>query len=256
MGYERATNKNVVILGGSSGIGRETALRFAKEGWQVIIGAPDSCQIQKVLRELKGDGHGGFTIDVRNPEEISRFRERVEKEYQCIHTLVNSVGVSEGGAALESDFNKWNNSIEVMLYGTVRSCRELVPLIIDGGRIVHVTSIHHQRVEAGSSAYGIAKAAITQFTRSLALELAHRNILANTVAPGFINTPMSVKANGCNELETEWFIDNYIKYDHLPLKRPGEAAEVAGVVYFLAGADASYITGSVITVDGGLTITF
>jgi 3-oxoacyl-[acyl-carrier protein] reductase len=129
-------------------------------------------------------------------------------------------------------------------------------LIEDGGRIIHITSIHYERVARGSSAYGMAKAAITQLTRSLAVELAHRNILANTVAPGFIDTPMSVKADGKNELESEWFEDNYIKYNHLPLKRAGQPEEVAGVVYFLAGPDASYMTGSVVTVDGGLMITF
>jgi 3-oxoacyl-[acyl-carrier protein] reductase len=102
----------------------------------------------------------------------------------------------------------------------------------------------------------MAKAAITQFTRSLALELAPRNILANAIAPGFIDTPMSVKSDGENELQSAWFQDNYIKYDHLPLKRAGLPEEVAGVAYFLSGPDASYITGSVITVDGGLTITF
>jgi 3-oxoacyl-[acyl-carrier protein] reductase len=143
-----------------------------------------------------------------------------------------------------------------MLYGTVKTCRALIPLLSDFGRIVQITSIHHDRVENGSSAYGMAKAAITQFTRSLALELAPRNILANAIAPGFINTPMSIKANGVNEMDTEWFKDNYIKYDHLPLKRAGGPEEVAGVAFFLAGPDASYITGSVITVDGGLTITF
>ena len=102
----------------------------------------------------------------------------------------------------------------------------------------------------------MAKAGITQLTRSLAVELAPRNILANTIAPGFIDTPMSVKADGKNELDSEWFKDNYIRYNHLPLKRAGKPEEVAGVAWFLAGADASYITGTVVTVDGGLTITF
>jgi 3-oxoacyl-[acyl-carrier protein] reductase len=111
-------------------------------------------------------------------------------------------------------------------------------------------------VAKGSSAYGVAKAAITQFTRSLAAELAPRNILANTIAPGFVNTPMSVKADGQNEVDTEWFKDNYIKYDHLPLKRAARPEEIAGIAWFLAGPDSSYMTGSVLTADGGLTITF
>ncbi|MEC5145226.1 SDR family oxidoreductase [Chitinophaga sp. 212800010-3] len=249
-------DKNVVILGGSSGIGRATALRFAKEGWQVIIGAPDEYGVQEVLQQLEGSGHAGYHVDVRYEDNIREFCNAVKNQYGSIHTLVNSVGISEGTPVLESDFKQWNNSLEVMLYGTVRSCRELAPLIVNGGRIVHITSIHYERVAEGSSAYGMAKAAITQFTRSLAVELAPRNILANAIAPGFVNTPMSVKADGRNELDTDWFRDNYIKYGHLPLKRSGEPGEIAGVAYFLAGADASYITGSVITVDGGLTITF
>ena len=102
----------------------------------------------------------------------------------------------------------------------------------------------------------MAKAAVTQLTRSLAIELAPRNILANTIAPGFVDTPMSKKADGRNELVSEWFTENYIKNDHLPLKRAAKPEEIAGVAWFLAGPDASYITGSVLTVDGGLTITF
>jgi 3-oxoacyl-[acyl-carrier protein] reductase len=126
----------------------------------------------------------------------------------------------------------------------------------DDGRIIHITSIHHERVAQGSSAYGMAKAAVTQLTRSLAIELAPRNILANAIAPGFVDTPMSIKADGKNELESEWFKNNYIKYDHLPLQRAAKPEDIAGAAWFLAGPDASYITGSVLTVDGGLTITF
>ncbi len=247
--------KKVVILGGSSGIGKATAIRFAKEGYRVFIGSSNLNRATEVCAILEGDGHRAFEVDVRNADHIGKLAEWIEAECENFDVLVNSVGVSQGMPAVESDFKKWDNALQVMLYGTVKSCRSLVPLLKDGGRIIHITSIHQNRVEFGSSAYGMAKAAITQFTRSLALELAPRTILANTIAPGFIDTPMSVKAHG-NELETEWFRDNYVKYNHLPLKRAGIPEEVAGVVWFLAGPDASYMTGSVLTVDGGLTITF
>lgn len=254
---EKELRKIVIVLGGSSGIGKATAQRFAKEGWRVVIASPDPPKLECARNTLEGEGHIAIALDVRNDADHTSFTDKLKAA--SIHhfdVLVNSVGISEHFDVLDRDFNAWNNALEIMLYGTVRSCRTLVPLIRDGGRIIQITSIHYNRVEKGSSAYGMAKAAITQFTRSLALELAPRNILANTVAPGFINTPMSVKRNGDNELTSEWFYDNYIKYDHLPLKRAGKPEEIAGVAYFLAGPDASYITGSVVTVDGGLTITF
>ena len=254
---EKKTRKIAIVLGGSSGIGKATAQRFAKEGWLVVIASPDLHQLECVRNTLDGEGHLSVELDVRNDAHYLNLTRQLQA--QGIHhfdALVNSIGISEHFDVLDKDFNAWNNALEIMLYGTVRSCRTLVPLMRDGGRIIQITSIHYSRVEKGSSAYGMAKAAITQFTRSLALELAPRNILANTIAPGFIDTPMSVKNNGENELNTTWFHDNYIKYGHLPLKRAGHAKEIAGVAYFLAGPDASYITGSVITVDGGLTITF
>ncbi len=250
------TQKIVVILGGSSGIGKATAHRFAKEGCRIIIGSASRYKAEEVCAGLPGEGHLAFEVDVRNLGHIERLAHWIGSEYGFFDVLVNSVGVSQGMPALESDFDKWDNALQVMLYGTVKSCRLLVPLLKDGGRIIHITSIHQTRVEFGSSAYGMAKAAITQFTRSLALELAPRGILANTIAPGFIETPMSVKAGGRNELESEWFYDNYVKYAHLPLKRAGQPEEVAGVAYFLAGPETTYMTGSVVTVDGGLTVTF
>ena len=248
--------KTVIILGASSGIGKATAERFAGEGWRVIGASSNSQKIKSVVSALPGDGHLAFEVDVRQEQHITQFSEEIKAETDGFHTLINSVGISCGSPVLESDFAQWNDTLQVMLYGTVKSCRALLPIMFDGGRVIHITSIHQNRVEFGSSAYGMAKAAITQFTRSLAYELAPRGILANTIAPGFINTPMSVKADGRNELQTPWFKDNYVTYGHLPLKRAGEPTEIAGVAYFLAGADASYMTGSVLTVDGGLTITF
>lgn len=250
------TNKRVVILGGSSGIGKATAERFASEGWRVIIGSSDLKKAQTVVEKLEGEGHFACEADVRNDEHIGNLKKLIEKEFGSCDVLINSVGISQARPAIDSPFEEWDNALKVMLYGAVKICRAILPLMPDGGRVIHVTSIHHERVEKGSSAYGMAKAAITQFTRSLAVELAHRNILANAIAPGFIDTPMSRKENGANELDSKWFKDNYVTYDHLPLKRAGRPEEVAGVAFFLSGKDASYMTGSVLTVDGGLTITF
>lgn len=250
------TRKKVVVLGGSSGIGKAIAERFSMENWQVIIASSHKDKLDAVYLGLSGEGHGAFQLDVRNEGQLHAFASEVKSEYGEIDVLINSIGISEAKDLLSSDFAEWDNALQVMLYGVVKSGRLLIPLLKEGGRIIHITSIHDRRVEAGSSAYGMAKAAITQFTRSLALELASKQILANTIAPGFIDTPMSVKENGESELGTTWFYDNYIKYDHLPLKRAGRPEEVAGVAYFLSGPDATYITGSVITVDGGLTTTF
>jgi len=248
--------KKVIVLGGSSGIGKATAERFAKEGWQVLVAAHDLAQCHATVNELAGNDHIACELDVRNEEHLKYLHQTVQEKFSGFEVLVNSIGISQSQAAIDSDFTAWDNSLQVMLYGSVKACRLLVPLIKDGGRIIHVTSIHYERVAKGSSAYGMAKAAITQFSRSLAIELAPRNILANTIAPGFVSTPMSVKADGKNEVSTEWFKDNYLKYDHLPLKRVAKPEEIAGVAWFLAGPDASYMTGSVLTVDGGLTITF
>lgn len=250
------TKKKVVILGGSSGIGKATAERFSREGWQVIIASSDPKKLSSAASGLPGSDHETFQLDIRNEKQLQDFATHLKEQYQQIDVLINSIGVSEQHAVIDSNLADWDNALQVMLYGVVKSCRKIIPLLKNGGRIIHITSIHDRRVEFGGSAYGMAKAAISQFTRSLALELADRNILANTIAPGFINTPMSVDRNGQNELDTQWFHDNYVKYNHLPLKRAGQPEEVAGVAYFLAGPDASYMTGSVVTVDGGLTITF
>ena len=248
--------KKVLVLGGSSGIGKAIAGRFAKEGWLVMVAGNDLAASQKVLDNLEGEGHIAIEIDVTSEFQMEDLKLKAEEKFSTFHVLINSIGISEGLPLLESEFSEWDHSLQVMLYGAVKACRALVPLMEDGGRIIHITSIHYERVANGSSAYGMAKAAITQLTRSLAVELAPRNILANTIAPGFVDTPMSVKADGRNELDSEWFKDNYIKYDHLPLKRAAKPEEIAGVAWFLAGPDASYMTGSVVTVDGGLTITF
>jgi NAD(P)-dependent dehydrogenase (short-subunit alcohol dehydrogenase family) len=194
----------------------------------------------------------GDYSDVLVAEQIA---ERIQSEWGTLDALVNCAGVSFPGGAVETPLGEWRNAFDIMVNGAVNLTRAAVPLMSSGGRVIHVTSIHGERAEASASSYSMAKAALNQYCRVLAVELAQRNILVNAIAPGFVNTAMSV-VNGVNELETEWFRQNYVEGHHLPLRRAGRPEEIAGVAWFLAGPDASYITGQVLTVDGGLTITF
>lgn len=248
--------RTCIVLGGGSGIGRAIAVRFAREGCRVLIAGPDTGALAAVRELLPGEGHLALRADVTLDEDLDNLYHKVKESLGGCDVLVNSVGISRKHGVVDSDFTDWDSALQVMLYGAVKACRRLVPLLRDGGRIIHITSIHYMRVAVGSSSYGMAKAALTQFTRSLALELADRGILANAIAPGFVDTPMSIKEDGRNELESEWFEAQYVRGGRLPLKRPARPEEIAGVAWFLAGPDASYMTGSVLIVDGGLTITF
>lgn len=247
--------KRAIITGASSGIGRATAVRFAQEGWDVCLLARRGDLLTGVRDSLAPGDHLICAGSYDDPETCQRMAELVRSAWGQLDALINCAGVFMGSDAVHSPLDEWRKPFDTMVDGAVLVTRAAVPLMVDGGRIVHVTSIHGDRVEMNGSAYAMAKAAINQYCRGLALELAPRSILVNAIAPGFVNTAMSV-VNGVNELESEWFHRNYVEGHHLPLRRPGQPEEIAGVALFLAGPDASYITGQVITVDGGLTITF
>lgn len=247
--------KNVVITGAASGIGKATAIRFAREGYN--IGANDirEEELETLFAGLPAGDHILLPGSYHEVQNVKRFDALIRSRWGRVDALVNCAGISEQTDPIEMDLSRWRVTFDAMVNGCFLMTQLAVKLMSGGGRIVHITSIHGMRAEKCSSAYSMAKAAINQYCRSMALELAGRNILVNAIAPGFVNTPMSA-ASGENELETQWFKDNYVHGGHLPLRRAAEADEVAGVCFFLAGKDASYITGQVITVDGGLCITF
>jgi 3-oxoacyl-[acyl-carrier protein] reductase len=180
----------------------------------------------------------------------------IRKHWGAIDAVVNCAGLFEKTDPIGMEIGQWRTIFDRMFAGCFLITQLGVKFMKDsGGRIIHISSIHGSRAEWHASSYSVAKAAIDQFCRAMALELADKNILVNAIAPGFVNTPMSI-VDGQNELEGQWFKDNYITNQHLPLRRAAAPGEIAGVAYFLAGKDASYITGQVIIVDGGLTITF
>jgi NAD(P)-dependent dehydrogenase (short-subunit alcohol dehydrogenase family) len=245
----------VLITGAASGIGRATATRFAAEGFDVCVNDIQEQKLAELLPQLAAGNHLALAGSYASRDTIDHGYALIREQWGGLEVLVNCAGISSKSDPVEMEIEEWRTAFDVMVNGCVMVSRLAAAFMGNGGRMIHISSIHGTRAEQGASSYSMAKAAINQFCRAMALELAGRNILVNAIAPGFVDTAMSL-VNGVSELESEWFRTNYIDSHHLPLKRAATAGEIAGVAFFLAGADASYITGQVITVDGGLTITF
>lgn len=247
--------RKVIVTGASSGIGRATAIRFAADGWDVCVNARTEERLRELVAGFPPGNHLVCAGDYSDPAVSTAMSEQLRSRWGRVDALVNNAGIFEPVPVVAAPLDQWRRQFDTMINGAVHMTRAAVPLMTSGGRIIHITSIHGERAEVNASAYAMAKAAINSFCRGLALELAGTGILVNAIAPGFIDTPMSV-INGVNELESEWFRKNYIEGHHLPLRRAGKPEEIAGVAFFLAGPDATYLTGQVITVDGGLSVTF
>ncbi len=247
--------KKVLVTGASSGIGLATARRFAAEGWDVALNARRGDLLKTICAELPAGEHLVCEGDYSDAAVLDAIDDVIARRWGRLDALINCAGVWAVVHSTDTPMHEWRKCFDIMVNGGLGITRVAVRHMGRGGRIVHVTSIHGERAEARASAYSMAKAALNQLCRVLAVELADRGILVNAIAPGFVDTPMSI-VDGVNELETEWFRRNYVEGHHLPLRRAGRPEEIAGVALFLAGPDASYITGQVITVDGGLTITF
>ena len=184
--------KKAIISGASSGIGAATASRFAAEGYDVCVTARREGLLADLIGRCSEGDHLIVPGDYSDPATAERIVQTVSRQWEGVDVLVNCAGLCIGGDPIEQPLDEWRKPFDVMFDGAVLLSRAVVPLMTNGGRIVHITSIHSDRAERGFSAYAVAKAAINQYCRALALELADRGILVNAVAPGFIDTPMSV----------------------------------------------------------------
>jgi 3-oxoacyl-[acyl-carrier protein] reductase len=239
-----------LVTGGTHGIGRAIVERFLAEGARVAT----------VAREPSRDLPPGVWFapyDLGDPSGLPELVARVEREVGPLDILVNNAGIWRETPSLALDLDIWREVIAVNLSAPVLLATATARGMADRGygRIVNVTSIHGHLAAEAALAYAAAKGGLEQATRNLAVDLAPHGILVNAVAPGFIDTRLSV-SEGLHERDTAWYRSVYVEHGKLPLRRHAAPAEVAPSVVWLASDQNTYITGQVLGVDGGLSITF
>ncbi len=247
----RLQGKVALVTGGSRGIGRGIVTAFAAEGAKVAIVYRGSKEVAESLaQEIRAAGGTALAVqcDVTSSEAAQHCVELVEKELGPVDILVNNAGVIHDDLFVRLEPGHWQEVLNTNLGGTYNFCRAIAYPMMKrrSGRIINVSSVAAEHVNQGQTNYAASKGAINSFTRALAVELASRNVTVNAIAPGFIETDMSAPIrNKAGDL---------IEKKMIPMKRIGKPEDIARVAVFLASADSSYITGQVLTVDGGLSL--
>ena len=240
-------NKVALITGGTRGIGKAIAKKFAENGYDLIINyVSENTDLEKLKKDINSNNEILFVRanvgDFNSCEEL--VKKAIEK-YGKIDVLVNNAGITRDNLIMRMKEEDFDKVINTNLKGTFNVTKNVVPYMMKkrSGKIVNISSVVGVSGNAGQCNYAASKAGIIGFTKSIAKELASRNILANCVAPGFIDTDMT-------EVLSDTVKENI--NSQIPLKRMGSAEEIAKAVYFLAGEDNTYITGQVLNVDGGM----
>jgi 3-oxoacyl-[acyl-carrier protein] reductase len=241
------TDRKAVVTGAGSGIGREIALRFSAAGAVVAVCDVVKEAADRAAAEIAAAGRQAraYAIDVSDFVAVQRLCEQVASDLGGIDILVNNAGITRDNLLLRMSEEEFDRVIAVNLKGTFNFTKACFRGMMKNrwGRIINIASIIGQMGNAGQANYAAAKAGIIGFTKSAAKELASRNITVNAVAPGYIATAMTEKLDVAAR-------DAYLA--GIPLKRTGTPQDVANVCLFLASELASYVTGQVVRVDGGL----
>jgi 3-oxoacyl-[acyl-carrier protein] reductase len=241
------TGQVALVTGGSRGIGRSIAHHLAEAGARVAVVARAAERAAAAAADLPGDGHGGYGCDVADGVAVDGLVKRVEQDLGSLDILVNNAGVTADNLVLRLTDEAWDLVLDTNLKGAFHTIRAATRGMMRRrqGRVINITSVVGITGNRGQANYAASKAGLIGLTKSVAKELAGRGILCNAVAPGFIETEMTaaLTAEAREGLQSQ-----------IALGRLGTGDDVAGVVRFLAGPAAAYITGQVIVVDGGLVV--
>ena len=240
--------KVAIVTGGSRGIGAEVGARLAEDGAAVVVSGRDGERLQQTVREWETQGRAvlGVVADAASREDCERLVGTAKQHFGRIDVLVNNAGMTHDQLLVRMTDEDWDRVLEVNLRSAFLMTRAVSKALVrqkSGGRVINITSTAGAMGNAGQVNYSAAKAGLIGFTKAAARELAHWSILVNAVAPGLIETDMTkdLSATAREALLAQ-----------VPLKRSGTAREVAEMVRFLAGDGATYITGQVFHVNGGL----
>ncbi len=240
------TDKTVIVTGSGRGIGRTIAERFAELNANVVICDLDQEVVEKTAGEINGSTVG-FNANVVNAADIERLFEKTIEHFGRVDIVVNNAGITRDSFMVRMNEKDWDMVLDINLKGAFLVTKMAAKIMMKQryGRIVNISSVAGLRGNVGQANYAASKAGLIGLTRSAAKELASRGITVNAIAPGFIATQMT---EALSETSRRQLLDRVF------LKRPGSPQDVASAVLFLASDEASYITGQVLAVDGGLSM--
>lgn len=246
----RLQNKVAIITGAGSGMGKEEALLFAREGAKVVATDLNKEAVCRVVEQIKEEGGEAIALkhNVAEREDWERVVQEAQETYGGIDILVNNAGVSQATSYDDLADDEWHQIIAINLDSVHFGTQLVIPFMQKrgGGSIVNISSIAGLTGGSGAGAYTASKGAVRLFTKAIAADYGKDGIRCNSVHPGYILTPMSEKYME-NPQYREWFLAN------TPMKKLGKPEEVARAVLFLASDEASYVTGVELPVDGGVT---
>lgn len=245
----RLKEQVAIVTGGGSGLGREASLLFAQEGATVAVWDINAEQGEETVKLIQARGGSAqfYQVDVGDEKKVRETVEQVHQQYSKIDILINNAGITRDAMIHKMAPEQWEQVIRINLTGVFNCTHSVVPYMREKGygRIISTSSVVGVYGNMGQTNYAAAKAGVIAMTKTWAKELGPKGINVNAVAPGFIKTPM-----------TDAVPEKILKMmeDKVPLKRLGEARDIANAYLFLASPESAYINGCVLNVDGGLVL--